>query len=145
MLEGAAGAFGPDAQIYGLDEPLGPEEQAAREAIQAAAHCDLMSADALPGMVEAQRFRDAGLADATLWARIMTGGAQVVVITGSGHADAERGMPAMLALAEPEAKVVTLGQVEGPVDGTEGSFDAVLSAPAPPREDPCAGLAGPAE
>jgi uncharacterized iron-regulated protein len=142
MLEGAAGVFGPDATIYGLDQQLPPEEQALREAQQAAAHCDMLPPETLPGMVEAQRFRDAGLADATLWARIMTGGEQVVVITGSGHADKRRGMPAMIALAEPEADVVALGQFENPVNAPE-EFDAVLLAPAPDREDPCAAFAPP--
>ena len=136
-LEGAAGVFGPDATIYGLDKQLEPEEQARREAELAAAHCDALSPEALPGMVEAQRFRDAGLADATLWARIMTGGGQVAVITGSGHADKLRGMPAMIALAEPEATVVALGQFEQGADPA-ADFDAVLLAPAPPRSDPCA-------
>lgn len=142
-LEGAAGVFGPDAAIYGLDQPLDPEEQAFREALQHAAHCDRLPPEVLPGMVEAQRFRDAGLADATLWARIMTGSGQVVVITGSGHADKERGMPAMIALAEPDATVVALGQFEeggAPPDG----FDTVVVAPAAPRGDPCEAL-GPGE
>lgn len=137
MLEGAAGVFGPDAAIYGLDSDLAPEEQARREGEQAEAHCNALARETLPGLVEAQRFRDAGLADATLWARIMTGGGQVVVITGSGHADKAHGMPAMIALAEPEAKLVSLGQFEAPPDDPE-DFDAVLLAPAPPREDPCA-------
>lgn len=139
MLEGAAGVFGPDAAIYGLDQPLEPEEQAAREAEQAAAHCDTLPPEMLPGMVEAQRFRDAGLADAAIWARTMTGGGQVVVIAGSGHADKERGAPALIALAEPEARVVSLGQFEGGPSDAEG-FDAVLHAPAPRRGDPCASL-----
>lgn len=144
MLEGAAGVFGPDAKIYGLDVQLEPEEQAAREAIQAEAHCGQLSAELLPGMVEAQRFRDAGLADATLWARIMTGDRQVVVIAGSGHADKARGMPAMIAMAEPEAKLVTLGLLEDPVEDPD-AFDAVMVAPAPERGDPCAALAAPNE
>lgn len=142
MLEGAAGVFGPDAEIYGLDQQLEPAEQAYREAEQAAAHCDMMPAEALPGMVEAQRFRDAGLADAALWARTMTGGGQVVVIAGAGHADTVRGMPAMLALAEPGARVVTLGQFESSVENPE-AFDAVVLAPAPERGDPCAAFARP--
>ena len=98
-VEGAAGVFGPDAAAYGLDLPLDPAEQARREAEQAAAHCDALPAELLPGMVEAQRFRDAGLADAALWARTMTGDGQVVVIAGSGHADKARGVPAALAVA----------------------------------------------
>ena len=135
-VEGAAGVFGPDAVAYGLDKPLAPEEQAAREAILAAAHCETLPAEILPGMVEAQRFRDAGLADAALWARTMTGDGQVVVIAGSGHADKARGMPAALAVAAPDLKVVALGQFEPPPDDPQ-DFDAVLLAPPPVRDDPC--------
>jgi uncharacterized iron-regulated protein len=149
VAEGAAEAFGPDAAIYGLDRPLDQADQASREAGLLAAHCGEMPVDALPGMVEAQRFRDAGLADATLWARIMTGDGQVVVIAGSAHADKTGGAPAMIALADPEARVVALGQFEtgaAPGDETEGAFDAVLLAPPPTdRGDPCAALRAPEE
>lgn len=144
VLEGAAGVFGPDAKIYGLDQPLEPEEQALREAEQAAAHCDALPSEVLPGMVEAQRFRDAGLADATLWARIMSGNGQVVVITGSGHADKESGMPAMIAMADPDASLVSLGQFEDGANEPD-DFDAVLLAPSPNRPDPCAALFAPDE
>lgn len=144
MVEGAAGVFGPDARIYGIDQPLAPEEQALREADLAAAHCNALAPELLTGMVEAQRFRDAGLADAALWARIMTGEQQVVVITGSAHADRVRGMPAMLALAEPATRVLSLGQFEGTVEDPE-AYDAVLVAPAPERDDPCEAFAAPEE
>lgn len=139
MLEGAAAPFGPDASIYGLDRPLRPSEEAAREAMLQAAHCGALPAERLPGMVEAQRFRDAGLADAAIWARTMTGGGQVVVITGSGHADKQHGMPALVALAGPEVRVVSLGQFEAAPDAA-GAYDAVILAPAPDRPDPCAAM-----
>jgi uncharacterized iron-regulated protein len=138
-VEGAAGVFGPDAAAYGLDRALPADEQAAREAALAAAHCDELPTGLLPGMVEAQRFRDAGLADAALWARTMTGNGQVVVIAGSGHADRERGVPAALAVANPELRVLSLGQLEQAPEDAE-AFDAYLLAPAPPRDDPCAAL-----
>jgi uncharacterized iron-regulated protein len=144
MVEGAAGAFGPDAAAYGLDQPLSPEEQAKREAIQAAAHCDALAPEQLPGIVEAQRFRDAGLADAALWARTMTGDGQVVVIAGSAHADKEHGVPAALAIADPDLKVLALGQFEGPPDDPD-AYDEYLLAPAPARSDPCAALHPPKE
>ncbi len=141
MVEGAAGPFGPDAAIYGLDKPLEPEEQAAREAIQAEAHCNALATELLPGMVEAQRFRDAGLADATLWARTMTGGGQVVVITGNGHADMERGMPEALRIADPEVSMIVLGQLEAEPDSDEAlPFDFYVVTDAPERADPCAAL-----
>ncbi|CAN5739814.1 ChaN family lipoprotein [soil metagenome] len=141
MVEGAAGPFGPDAAIYGLDQPLEPEEQELREARMAAGHCDLLPDEVLPGMVEAQRFRDAGLADATLWARTMTGGGQIVVITGNGHADLERGMPQALRIADPEAAIIALGQFEAePPADEELPYDHVLVTDAPQRPDPCEAL-----
>lgn len=138
-VEGAAAAFGPDATIYGLDQPLPRAELAVRARLFTAAHCGKVAADRLPGMIEVQRFRDAGLADAAIWARTMTGGGQVVVIAGSGHADKLRGAPAAIAVAEPDLRVVTLGQFEAPPDAEE-RFDGVLLAPAPARADPCATL-----
>jgi uncharacterized iron-regulated protein len=141
MVEGAAGPFGPDAAIYGLDKPLEPEEQAAREAIQAEAHCNALATELLPGMVEAQRFRDAGLADATLWARTMTGGGQIMVVTGNGHADLERGMPEALRIADPEVSMIVLGQLEAEPDpGAPPPFDFYVVTDAPERSDPCAAL-----
>jgi uncharacterized iron-regulated protein len=154
MVEGAAGPFGPDAAVYGLDRALEPEEQAAREAIQAQAHCGALPPEMLPGMVEAQRLRDAGLADAALWARASTEDGQVVVITGNGHADKTRGVPAAIALADPDVEVLSLGQGED-TDGedTEGagagaadlgsSFDYYMTSPPVPREDACLSLLQP--
>lgn len=139
MVEGAAKVFGADAATYGLDLPLDPEEQRAREALQAEAHCNALPADLLPGMVEAQRFRDAGLADSAIWARTMTGDGQVVVIAGSGHADTHRGIPAALAIAAPDISVLSLGQFERTPSNAD-SYDEVLLAPPPERDDPCEDL-----
>lgn len=144
MLEGAAGVFGPDAEKYGLDQPLPPEEMAAREELMRAAHCGGVPAEMLPGLVEAQRFRDAGLADAALWARTMAGGGPVVVIAGTGHADKHRGMPALVAVAEPDVRVFALAQVESAPDAAEDdAFDAVAVAAPPDRDDPCAAFVAP--
>lgn len=145
MVEGASGPFGPDAETYGLGQPLEPEEQAARETTQAEAHCDALPADLLPGMVEAQRFRDAGLADAALWARTMSGNGQVVVITGTGHADKREGAPAAIAVAASDVRVLSLGQLEAAPKDAE-AFDHYMLAPPPPdRPDPCAALLEPEE
>jgi uncharacterized iron-regulated protein len=144
VAEGAATAFGPDAATYGLDRPLADGDRAAREADMQDAHCGELPPEMLAGMVEAQRFRDAGLADAALWARTMTGDGQVVVIAGSGHADRARGVPAALAVADPELTVLSVGQFEGE-PGAPGDYDLVLLAPAPERDDPCATLDPPQE
>lgn len=137
---GAADAFGPDAGRYGLDKTLIPEDQAAREAEQAEAHCGALPPEMLPGMVQAQRLRDAALARAAEVALRDTGG-PVVVITGSGHARRDTGVPAVLALADPLLRVLSVGQLEAE-PGTDAPFDLWLIAPAPPREDPCLAFGG---
>lgn len=143
VTEGAAAVFGEDAARFGLDAPLPPGEQAAREGVQAAAHCDALPEAMLPGFVEAQRLRDAALARTALDALEATGG-PVAVIAGTGHVRADWGAPAMLARVAPEVAQWTLGQVEGDAAdatgaaGATGPFDAVLSADAPERPDPCA-------
>ena len=137
--EGAAAVFdavfGEGAARFGLERALEPEEQAAREALQARAHCDAMPEEMLPGMVEAQRLRDAALARAVLEAHDVRGG-PVVLITGSGHARTDWGVPALLALAAPELTVHAIGQFEGD-PGSGVPFDALRLADPVERPDPC--------
>lgn len=116
--------------------PLSPDDQAAREAEQAAAHCDALPHDMLPGMVEAQRYRDAAMASVALEA-LQTAKGPVVIITGSGHARVDVGIPALIRMARQDVMVWSLGQVEND-PGPDAPYDAVnVTAPAP-REDPCA-------
>lgn len=142
MTEGAAAVMGPPAERFGLDRPLPEAEQAALEAEQMQAHCDALPESLLPGMVEAQRLRDAAFAAAALQALQDTGG-PVAVITGSGHARTDQGMPAMLRQAAPKVSVLSIGQLEdtsGTVDAAP--FDLWLVTPPTPRPDPCAAFAG---
>jgi len=140
METGAVAGFGEDAARYGLADPLPSVEQAARENDQLSAHCDALPQEMLPMMVEIQRLRDAELARAALRALEQTGG-PVVVITGNGHARADRGVPVYLRRAAPGVAVFALGQSEaGQVSGT---FDAVLDGPATDRPDPCAAFSKP--
>lgn len=140
ITAGAAVAFGAEADIYGLDKALLPEDQAAREVEQAEAHCGALPPEMLPGMVQAQRLRDAALARAAMLALHDTGG-PVVVITGSGHARRDTGVPALLALVDPGLHVLSVGQLEDD-PGADAPFDLWLTAPAPPREDPCLAFGG---
>ncbi|MCZ7675002.1 MAG: ChaN family lipoprotein [Roseovarius sp.] len=124
-----------DAARFGLDAPLPPDQQKAREALQMRAHCDALPDAMLPGMVRVQRLRDAMLARAAIAAHDATGG-PVVVITGNGHARRDWGAPALLARAAPGLRVHAIGQTE---DGLPlpGGFDEVISSPAADRDDPC--------
>ncbi len=138
--EGAAAVFADsfhgDPARFGLDEPLEPAVQAAREDLQDVAHCHALPATLLPGMVEAQRLRDAAIARAAIEAHAATGG-PVAVITGTGHARTDWGVPAALAIAAPELSVHSVGQLESDPEG-EAPFDQVrVTAPAD-RDDPCA-------
>lgn len=139
VSEGAARVFGADAAQYGLTTPLSPEDQSLREAEQREAHCNALPEDLLAGMVEAQRLRDAALARAVVQALDETGG-PVAVITGSGHARVDRGVPAVLARVAPQARVLSVGQVEGPA-AAEQPYDLWIVTEAVPRDDPCAAFA----
>jgi uncharacterized iron-regulated protein len=76
----------------------------------------------------------------------MAGGGPVVVIAGTGHADKHRGMPSLVAIAEPDVRVFALAQVESePADAESAAFDAVIVAAPPNREDPCAVFGASAE
>lgn len=137
---GAAGAFGAGAARYGLDTALPPADQTLREADQRDAHCGALPEALLAGMVQAQRLRDAALARAVVQAMDDTGG-PVVVITGSGHARRDTGVPAVLALAAPDVSVLTVGQVEAD-PGPDAPYDLWIVTPPTPRDDPCAPLTG---
>lgn len=131
---GAVAAFGPDAAKFGLT-PLPPELQAEQQAEQAAAHCDALPPDMLPRMVEVQRLRDAHFARVLLTAYDQYGG-PVVLITGSGHARADIGVPAALRAARPGLQVWSLGQFETD-PGPDAPYDAVHVTAPVARPDPC--------
>lgn len=135
--EGLAAVFGDAADRFGLGDDLPADQQAEREALQMAAHCNALPEHLLPMMVSIQRLRDASLAQAAVLALQQTGG-PVAVITGNGHARADWGAPALVGLAAPDARVLTFGQGETGADGPDGGFDAITFAAAPERADPCA-------
>jgi uncharacterized iron-regulated protein len=135
VTEGAAAVFGAQAGRYGLNAALAPEDQAAREAEMQDAHCGALPTDVLPGMVQAQRLRDAALARAVVRAFEATGG-PVVVITGNGHARRDQGVPAVLAQAMPDLSVLSVGQIEGSA-GAAPPYDRWIVTPILPRDDPC--------
>lgn len=125
----------PQAERFGIATPYPPEMQAALEAETQADHCNALPPEMLPGMVAAQRLRDAGFAQTTLQALADTGG-PVALITGSGHARTDRAVPALIAKAAPGVRLVSLGQVESPATAPQPFDWWIVAAPAP-REDPC--------
>jgi uncharacterized iron-regulated protein len=136
FAEGAETVFAGEAARFGLTEALAEAEQAMREAEQQEAHCNALPEDILPGFVEAQRLRDAALAEAVLDA-LAEHGPSVVVITGNGHARRDWGVPAVLAIAAPDVEVISVGQFEQPPEG-EVPYDFWTVADPVDRPDPCA-------
>lgn len=136
LSEDLADVFGDDAALFGLTQALAPADQRRREDEQAAAHCDALPGSLLPGMVAAQRLRDAVMAQTALRALDETGG-PVVIIAGSGHARTDIGIPAMLRFAAAEVSVLSIGQLEAP-PGPQPRFDLWIVTPPPARADPCA-------
>ena len=131
------------AARFGLDEPLAPEEQAAREAEQQAAHCGVLPEDLLPGFVEAQRLRDAALAHAVLQA-LEAHGPPVVLVAGNGHARTDWGVPALLAHAVPDVAVLSIGQYEEGAGADPVDMAVVTPGPPESRANPCATFVPPA-
>ncbi len=127
--------FGEGAAAYGLADPLPEAQLSARLDLQFDAHCKAMPREALGGMIEVQRLRDANLARAVVRA-LDEVGPPVAVITGNGHARRDWGVPSYLARVAPELSVFVLGQSEDAVM-PDGGFDLVLDAPAVERPDPC--------
>jgi uncharacterized iron-regulated protein len=128
----------------GLDEPLGPGEQALREQGMVDAHCGHALGEAAARMVDVQRARDARMAErlATL-----AGSGQGVLITGNAHADKVRGVPVPLQRLRAGAEVVSVGLIEVRAAWTtlpdeDWPYDYVWFTPRAKAEDHdyCAGM-----
>ncbi|EED34028.1 conserved hypothetical protein [gamma proteobacterium NOR5-3] len=141
--EGAAAVFDGDAAAFDLLAPLPDKQQVTREALQQDAHCNMLPPGLPGGMVEAQRLRDAAFARTSLDALAQTGG-PVVVITGTGHARKDWGIPAAINAASATTVVVSVGQLETRALGEKVAdtalYDIRLLADAVPRDDPCAAM-----
>ena len=134
-----------------LDTPLSEDVAKTMREEQDQAHCGQLPAEMLGPMVQAQRARDAHLADRLLTADTGDGG---ILITGNGHARTDRGVPSHLVRRAPEKQVLSVGLLEvspespAPKDYAASftasalPFDYVWFTPAVPQEDPCAPLRG---
>lgn len=141
VKSGAAAAFGEGAARYGLDQALPEDTHALMIEEQKNTHCGALPAEMLPGMVEAQRLRDAAFADAAL-RLVEEGFTPAILITGNGHARTDRGAPLYLKQAVPELKVISIGQVEIREGESDSSapFDIVIYSAPLDRGDPCEAL-----
>lgn len=110
-------------------------------------HCGELDPSMLEGLVLAQRARDAQMA-----LRLASAGAEgrgAVLVTGNGHARADRGVPAWVERIRPGASQVSIGLLEVDPDlrwprqyaeefgADRFPFDYVVFTPRTEREDPC--------
>jgi uncharacterized iron-regulated protein len=108
----------------------------AHEDAIAKGHCNLLPAEALPGMALAQIARDRTLAES-----IRPYAARgVVLLTGNGHARIDIGVPFWLT-PEERAASVAIGLLErdetGSVEESPAMFDAYARTERAERADPC--------
>lgn len=140
-----------DRRHLGLDTPLpGPAHEALLEEI-IEGHCGHLPPEMAPGLVAAQRLRDATMSDAMILAREAGAGGrprQTVLIAGSGHVRRDYGVPHYLAERSPETRILAVSMTEVvngvddpaaylPGDAAEPVFDVLWFTPRTEREDPC--------
>jgi uncharacterized iron-regulated protein len=143
LARGEPGALDPAlAARHALDGPAPPAVEAAMAAEIRESHCGQAPERLVPGMILAQRARDAHMGDVLA----ATGGA--VLIAGAGHVRTDRGVPAYLRTRRPGAAIASLAFVEVTADRPEpadyaarfgGSlpFDYLWFTPRADETDPC--------
>jgi len=148
MRDGFA-ALGPGrAQAIALEQAWddGREARLRRDIVEG--HCGQVPDDLLPGLIAAQRARDALMADTML----AHAGRGVVGIIGRGHARHDLGVPRYVTQRDAQLDVVAVGMVEVESERLRADdyrsdlaqFDYLWFTPRALRKDPCAGFAMPA-
>lgn len=112
-------------------------------------HCGHLSASRAPGMVAAQRGRDAAMAGVLLAEltrlRTVSGRGQVILLAGNGHVRLDYGVPTLLRQRRPQAQVLSIGFLEPAATLPPGPrlYDIEWTTPAAAREDPCQAFQAP--
>ena len=137
----------------GLDRPL-PEDLAARLRKEiAASHCGQLPESMTGPMATVMTARNAQMAEVLHRGALRAGHDGAILITGNGHARADRGVPFHLRRGDGAAAIVSLGLLEVAEGMTEPAayagflgaetlpFDFVWFTPVADPEDPCAKFA----
>ena len=116
LVQGIAGMGAPpepeDRARLGLDDPLPEALQAALEQEIVDSHCGYLPAEMAPPMADAQRARDGGMAERIVRAATELPLDGAFLITGNGHARADRGVPLQIARLAPASTTAAAGILE---------------------------------
>ncbi|WP_194714201.1 ChaN family lipoprotein [Noviherbaspirillum soli] len=128
---------GASAQL-GLDSGWSTAQQASLRQEVEAAHCGMLPEAAVGAMANAQRVRDAIMAD-----RLLSAPGSAVAILGRGHVRQDLAVPVYLKQRAPQKKVLSVALAEGELaPDAPQPYDYVIPGPAVRRaDDPCAELA----
>ena len=154
--EGVAAALPADERTrLGLDQPLGETNDAASLAEIDGSHCGMIPKSAQPNMAQAQRYRDAHMADTLLNAASAHGSA--ILFAGNGHVRTDRGVPWYIHVRAPDKPVVSVMLIEvedgktdpqayvpRDSDGKPATDFIIFTPRGPDRDkDPCEGMKRP--
>lgn len=145
-MQGLSALSPEQVSQLGLDTPLPEDAARALRAELFESHCGYMPQEHMEPMMYVQRARDAQMAERLL---ASDKGDGAILITGSGHARTDRGVPARLATLSSGAKVLSVAFVEVSAGKLEPQayvdrfgtgrlpFDYIWFTPAAQREDLC--------
>lgn len=119
--------------------PLDPSARAALDDDLVQSHCGQLPAARVPGMVAAQRARDASMAQALIEALDRRVARPAVLLAGNGHLRRDYGVPQLLRARRPALRVLAVGFLESgqPLDEASALYDLAWVTPAAERDDPC--------
>lgn len=132
-------------KTLGLDKPFPPAAQHKLERVIDDGHCGKAPATILPGMIAAQRARDAVMAQ--IIAKHAETGA--VLVAGNGHVRRDFGVPFYLQAQSAPTAIIAVGFIEVQnrqarptdyYDNADPEYDYIVFTERMMREDPCANL-----
>lgn len=133
-MQGAQ-AVDPELSTLIAAAPLPDSAQARLDAGLNQGHCGQLPAARLPNMRLAQRARDAAMARSLLAEQ-----GRAALLAGNGHVRLDYGVPSLLKVARPAARVVSVGFVESVAEGEESAYDYLWVTSPIERPDPCLNL-----
>ncbi|MDZ7812149.1 MAG: ChaN family lipoprotein [Ideonella sp.] len=139
VVREGTGILSPALQAWIANSPLTPAALADLEHQLRASHCQTLPERLLPGMVHAQRARDAAMAD-TMAKAWRLGHRPVVLMAGNGHTRRDWGVPQMLQQRLPHATCLSVALSEDgnvPTAASAQAYDLLWPTPPAARPPSC--------